>query len=129
MTSYFSYEELNALQYTAGYVIKTIMEKVEKSKKDEHLKEELMLCLSILKEREEKEGKHFVIAIFVESPAIYYYKQKATDPHIHRQIGLIALTGVDYSMLTILHSLCLLLWNWNFEDIQILVVKTKLRRK
>ena len=58
------------LRYTAGYVIKTVMEKVEKSKKDEHLKEELMLCLSILEEREEKEGKHFVIAIFVESPAI-----------------------------------------------------------
>ena len=51
-------------------LVKTIMEKVEKSKKDEHLKEEMMLCLSILKEREEKEGKHFVIAIFVESPAI-----------------------------------------------------------
>ena len=35
------------------------MKKVEKSKKDETLKE-LILCLSNLKERGEKEGKHWL---------------------------------------------------------------------
>ena len=37
------------------------MEKLEKSKKDETLKQELILCLSNLKEREEKEGKHLLL--------------------------------------------------------------------
>ena len=60
MTSYFSYEELNALQYTAGYVIKAVIEKVEKSKKGETFKEELILCLCNLREKEEKEGKHLL---------------------------------------------------------------------
>ena len=36
------------------------MEKVVKSKNDETLKEELILCLSNLKEREEKEGMHLL---------------------------------------------------------------------
>ena len=86
VTSYFSYEELNALRYTAGYVIKTVMEKVEKSKKDEHLKEELMLCLSILKEREEKEGKHYVIAIFVESVTSYNIIT-CRKPQVHTSVN------------------------------------------
>ena len=61
MISYFSYEELNALRYTAGYVIIAALEKVEKSKKDKTLKQELILYLSNLKEREEKEGKHLLL--------------------------------------------------------------------
>ena len=128
VTSYFSYEELNALRYTAGYVIKVVMEKVQKSKKDEHLKEELILCLSSFKEREEREGKLLVVAIFVESPAIILL-QKAIGSHINQQIGLTALTGVDYSMLMILCFICLLLWSWSFEDIQTQVMISQLRRK
>ena len=38
----------------ANYVIKVVLEKVDKSKKDATLKEELIICLSNLKEREEK---------------------------------------------------------------------------
>ena len=57
ITSYFTYEELNALRYTAGYVIKSVLQKIEKSKSGLPLKEVMILCLTDLKEKEEIEGK------------------------------------------------------------------------
>ena len=57
ITSYFTYEELNALRYTAGYVIKSVLQKIGKSKSGQHLKEEMILCLTDLKEKEESEGE------------------------------------------------------------------------
>ena len=57
ITSYFTYEELNALRYTAGYVLKSVLHKIEKSKADPHHKEVMTLCLTDLKEREEIEGE------------------------------------------------------------------------
>ena len=56
ITSYFSYEELNALRYTAGYVIKAVLQKIEKSKSYTNLREEMVLCLTDLKEKEERAG-------------------------------------------------------------------------
>ena len=61
ITCYFSYEELNALRYTAGYVIKAVLQKIEKSKYDVHLKEEMILCMTDLKEKEEREGERNTI--------------------------------------------------------------------
>lgn len=57
IASYFTYEELNALRYTAGYIVKAVLQKLEKSKNDVHLKEEMILCLNDLKEKEESEGE------------------------------------------------------------------------
>ena len=81
VTSYFSYEELNALRYTAGYVIKAVLEKVEKSKKDEALKQELILCLSNLKERGEKEGKHLWVHIYRITSYRYIIAESHSSPH------------------------------------------------
>ena len=57
ITSYFTYEELNALRYTAGYVLKSVLHKIENSKTNPHQKEVMTLCLTDLKEREGIEGR------------------------------------------------------------------------
>ena len=112
VTSYFSYEELNALQCTAGYVIKAVMEKVEKSKKGETLKEELILCLANLKEREERRKRVSTCCgyMFIESPAINNSYNIIAEIHrsTHQSTDWVnCIDGVDYSMLMMLRTFSL----------------------
>ena len=51
-----TYEEVNALRYTAGYVIRSLQKKIERSANP--LLEELVLCLVDLEEKEGLGEKH-----------------------------------------------------------------------